>query len=142
MNYVLYFLSTFLLKKRSVANSNTKCCDYTIMGVAKGALEPWSHFHTLPTNRFAKFAIRSYYGRVNMVMSSSKCKQKQSVWLLICHFDSFRSSVWLLRVKKIWQPCVWRALPFKPSDCLWTCRRNLCVSPKSQISLQPSNLNL
>jgi len=109
-------LSTSSAKKRSIANSNTKFCDYTIMAVAKGALGPWSHFHTLPTNCFANFAKRSYYGRVNMVMSSSK--RKQSVWLLICHFDSFWSSVWLLRVKKIWQPCVWRALPFKPSDCL------------------------
>ena len=58
-----------------------------------------SHIHTLPPTNFAK---RSYYGWVNMVTSSSKRKR---VCLLICHFGSFRNSIWLLLVKKIWQPC-------------------------------------
>jgi len=31
----------------------------------------------------------------------------------------------------------WRTLPLKQSDCLWTSWRNICISPKSQISLQP-----
>jgi len=29
-------------------------------------------------------------------------------------------------------------LPSKQRDCLWTSRRNVCVSPRSQISSQPS----
>jgi len=28
------------------------------------------------------------------------------------------------------------------SDCLWTSRGNICISPKPKISLHPSNLNL
>jgi len=62
---------------------------------------PFSYF---AAKHFAN-AKRSYYGWVNMV-KSSKCKQ--SVWLLTCHFGSFWNSVWLLLVKKIWQPCVCR----------------------------------
>jgi len=40
---VLCLLSA-LTKKCSIANSNTKFCDYTIMGVAKGVLGPWSPY--------------------------------------------------------------------------------------------------
>jgi len=37
---VNYVMLSALTKKCSIANSNTKCCDYTIMGVANGALGP------------------------------------------------------------------------------------------------------
>jgi len=74
---------------------------------SQGALGPWTPYFA--ANHFANFAKRSYYGWVNMVTTSSK--RKQSVWLLICHLGSSRNSVWLLLVKKIWQPwcsvCLW-----------------------------------
>jgi len=41
VNYVLCLYST-LTKKCSIANSDTKFCDYTIIGVTKGALGPCS----------------------------------------------------------------------------------------------------
>jgi len=77
------------------------------MGVAKGALGPWSPYliSYFATNHFANFAKKSYYGWVNMVTSSSK--RKHSDWLLICHFGSSRNSVWLLRVKKFGNPGWW-----------------------------------
>jgi len=39
-----------------------------------------------------------------MSIVTSTSKRKQCVWQLICHFGSFRNSVWLLLVKTIWQP--------------------------------------
>jgi len=72
------------------------------MGVAKGHLDHGQciSFSYFAANHFANFAKRSYCGWVNMVTSSSK--REQSVWLLMCHFDS--NSVWLLLVKKSGNP--------------------------------------
>ena len=63
VNYVLCLLSTFT-KKCSIANSNTKFCDYTIMGVAKGALGPWSPYIVsyFAANDFCQHCKRSHYG--------------------------------------------------------------------------------
>jgi len=88
-----------MTKKRSI--SNTKFCNYTITGRHVGHGHNIS-FPCCAANHFANFAKTSNYGWVNMVTSSSK--RKQSVWLLICHFGSFRNSDLLLLVKKIWQP--------------------------------------
>ena len=52
-------LSSTLTKKCWILNSNTKFCNYTIMGVAKGAVGPWSSIFT--ANHFANFAKRSYH---------------------------------------------------------------------------------
>jgi len=68
-----------LTKKCWIPNSNTKICNYTIMGVGKGHLGHGHHI--LATNHFSNFAKRSYHGRVNMVTSPPK--RKQCVWLPI-----------------------------------------------------------
>jgi len=64
------------------------------------ALAPWYHisFHTLtilPT-------LHKGHTTVEWIWWCHH-RNANSVWLLICHFGSFRNSVWLLLVKKIWQ---------------------------------------
>jgi len=67
-----------------------------------------SHFHTLlptivPTLQKEKVILRlSEHGDVII--------ERQSVWLLIYHFGTFRNSVCLLLVKRMWQPCHWISL--------------------------------
>jgi len=54
--------------------------------------------HTLPPTTSPTLQKVHTTDEVNMVMI-----RKQSNWLLIFHFGSFRNSVWLLLVKNIWQ---------------------------------------
>ena len=66
------------------------------MGVAKGVLGPWSPYLNLilcrqPSCQHCKTVLPRL------------SKRKHSVLLLICHFGSFRNSVWPLRVTVVWQ---------------------------------------
>jgi len=97
-NLYVLCLSSTLTKKSWIPNSNSLLKYVHHRGRSQaGSLGHGPYF--------ANFAKRSYHCWVNMVTSSSK--RKQSVWLLICHFGSFRISVWLLLVKNIWQPWIW-----------------------------------
>jgi len=62
---------------------------------------------------------------------TSSEKRKQSVWLLICQFGSFRNSVWLLLVKNIWQPwncpAFTHAVVFAVLDLLLCYMKMICV---------------
>jgi len=67
------------------------------MGVTKGALGPCSPYLIF-------ILCRQLFCQLCRKIILVIIRRKQSVWLLICYFGSFRNSVWLLLVKKIWQP--------------------------------------
>ena len=81
----------------------TKFCDYTIMGVAKGALGPWSPYlifilcHQPFCQLCKKVTLRlSEHGDV-IIETQTGCFGYLSV---ICHFGSFRNSVWVCQFCK------------------------------------------
>ena len=119
---MLWLLST-LTKKCSIPNSDTKFCNYTIIG-GTWAMVSISHFHTLPPT------ILSTLQQGRSTVEWTRWRQHRNannVWLFICHFGSFRNSVWL----KIWQPWGqtlksksglpdWLFWSYKPEICLFS----------------------